>query len=253
LRQFLLDDRAEILADIQAYLQNNLGVSYTIGGISDLCKRLKIKLKTGRPVNVRQQPRAVESFKKKFKELRSDYADSAIFFHDELRAGTRSELSQKWTPIEHRLIALVKIGYENTYLYLTLCPFTGKGFGAFLPKLNSECFSWFISKIQECIDQTEMPEKALFITDGATAHKVELFDKAKLVFERLPAACHELNPVERFLRNRAALAVRKKLKNKIFDTLEIAQEGIQMIVENFFEEEGKVSSLTCFPYLKNTT
>lgn len=135
-----------------------------------------------------------------------------------------------------------------TPLYLTLCPFTGQGFGAFLPKLNSECFSWFISKIQQCMGQTGIAEKALFIADGATAHKVELFDKEKLVFERLPAACPELNPVERFFKE-----IRKKLKNKIFDTLELAQERIQMIVEAFFEEEGKVSSLTCFPYLKNTT
>ena len=67
LRQFLLDDQAETLADIQAYLKKNLGVSYTIGGVSDLCKRLKIKLKTGRPVNVRQQPGAVEEFKKNSK------------------------------------------------------------------------------------------------------------------------------------------------------------------------------------------
>ena len=67
LRQFLLDDQAETLADIQAYLKKNLGVSYTIGGVSDLCKRLKIKLKTGRPVNVRQQPGAVEGFKKNSK------------------------------------------------------------------------------------------------------------------------------------------------------------------------------------------
>jgi transposase len=67
LRQFLLDDQAETLADIQAYLKNNLGVSYTIGGVSDLCKRLKIKLKTGRPVNVRQQAGAIEEFKKNSK------------------------------------------------------------------------------------------------------------------------------------------------------------------------------------------
>jgi transposase len=42
LRQFLLDDQAQTLADIQAYLLRNLGVDYTIGGISDLCNRLKI-------------------------------------------------------------------------------------------------------------------------------------------------------------------------------------------------------------------
>lgn len=64
LRQFLLDDQAQTLADIQAYLAGSLGVHYTIGGVSDLCKRLKIKRKTGRPVNVRQQPGAIEFFKK---------------------------------------------------------------------------------------------------------------------------------------------------------------------------------------------
>jgi transposase len=42
LRQFLLDDQAETLADIQTYLLNNLGVEYSISGISDLCNRLKI-------------------------------------------------------------------------------------------------------------------------------------------------------------------------------------------------------------------
>lgn len=64
LRQFLLDDQAQTLAHIQAYLAGSLGVHYTIAGVSALCKRLKIKLKTGRPVNVRQQPGAVEAFKK---------------------------------------------------------------------------------------------------------------------------------------------------------------------------------------------
>ncbi|AEI50122.1 helix-turn-helix domain-containing protein [Runella slithyformis] len=67
LRQFILDDRAETLADIQVYLQNHLGVSYTIGGVSDLCKRLKIKFRKGRPVNVRQQPGAIKDLKKKQK------------------------------------------------------------------------------------------------------------------------------------------------------------------------------------------
>lgn len=64
LRAFLLSDQAQTLADIQAYLAGNLGVNYTIGGVSDLCKRLKIKLKTGRPVNVKQKPGSIEDFKK---------------------------------------------------------------------------------------------------------------------------------------------------------------------------------------------
>lgn len=67
LRRFLLDDQAQTLADIQTYLLDRLGVKYTIGGVFDLCKRLKIKLKTGRPVYVHQAPGAVEEYKKNFR------------------------------------------------------------------------------------------------------------------------------------------------------------------------------------------
>lgn len=64
LRQFHLDDQAQALEDIQAYLAGSLGVNYTIGGVFDLCKRLQIKNKTGRPVYIRQPPGAVEAYKK---------------------------------------------------------------------------------------------------------------------------------------------------------------------------------------------
>jgi transposase len=143
----------------------------------------------------------------------------------------------------HRPLAPVKIGYQNTYLYLTLCPFTGKGFAAFLPKLNTDCFRWFVNQIQDSLGQ-----RSLFIADGAMAHRRELFDSKKLEFIKLPAACPELNPVERFF-----LEVRRQLKHKVFQTLQEAQQRIQTIVEQIAEIEGKVVSLTCFPYLKNTT
>ncbi len=64
LRQFLGDDQAQTLAHIQAYLAGSLGLEYSISGVSNLCQRLKIKPKTGRPVHVRQKPGAVEEFKK---------------------------------------------------------------------------------------------------------------------------------------------------------------------------------------------
>lgn len=177
------------------------------------------------------------SLLKKFDQLRTDYADEAILFHDELRAGTRTELGRKWTPMGHRPVAPVKIGYENVYLYLTLCPFTGEGFAAFLPKLDSQQFGWFIEQVQACLSQ-----KTLFIADGATAHKANVFDKEKLAFVRLPAACPELNPVERFFKE-----VRRGLKNRVFTSLQQAQEKIRQVVEQLTDH---VISLTCFPYLK---
>ena len=64
LRQFLCDDQAQTLEHIQACLSGKLGVTYSISGVATLCKGLTIKRKTGRPVNVRQVPGAVEEFKK---------------------------------------------------------------------------------------------------------------------------------------------------------------------------------------------
>jgi transposase len=90
--------------------------------------------------------------------------------------------------------------------------------------------------------------KITFIADGAKAHKEELFNKNKLVFKKLPPACPELNPVERFFKE-----VLRHLKNKVFESLELAQTKIEEIVEKISESVPNVISLTCFPYIKNTS
>ena len=54
----------ESLAGVQDYIQSAFGVSYSIGGISDLCQRLKIKLKTARPVNLKKDEEKVFTYKK---------------------------------------------------------------------------------------------------------------------------------------------------------------------------------------------
>ena len=62
---------------------------------------------------------------KKIEALSQDFAHQAILFQDELRAGIRTELGRKWGPVGHRPVSPVRIGHENVYLYLALCPFTG--------------------------------------------------------------------------------------------------------------------------------
>jgi transposase len=64
LRNYLKTDSVDTLKQAQAYLQEAFGIDYTIAGVSLLFKRLKIKLKTGRPVNVRQDQAEKEAFKK---------------------------------------------------------------------------------------------------------------------------------------------------------------------------------------------
>jgi transposase len=53
------------LEQARNYLEQEFGVNYTIGGVSYLFKRLKVKLKTCRPTNVNQDPAQIEEFRKK--------------------------------------------------------------------------------------------------------------------------------------------------------------------------------------------
>jgi len=53
------------LKEVQAWLHQEFGVLYTIGGTWDMCKRLKVKLKTQRPSNPKQAPGAIEDYQKK--------------------------------------------------------------------------------------------------------------------------------------------------------------------------------------------
>lgn len=54
----------QTLTHIQTYIQRRWAIRYSLSGISKLCNRLKIKTKTGRPVNRRQNPADREAFKK---------------------------------------------------------------------------------------------------------------------------------------------------------------------------------------------
>lgn len=64
LQAWLRLDKAQTLDHIQTYIRQRWAVKYSISGISKLCKRLKIKPKTGRPVNRRQNPADLQTFKK---------------------------------------------------------------------------------------------------------------------------------------------------------------------------------------------
>ena len=64
LKTYLRSDDVSQLSQAQTYLKENLGINYSLSGLSILFARHTIKLKTARPSNVRQAEGAVESFKK---------------------------------------------------------------------------------------------------------------------------------------------------------------------------------------------
>lgn len=61
----LAKDNISTLADATALLREQSGISYTIGGMCYMMKRLGIKKKTGRPCHIHKDEAASEAFKKK--------------------------------------------------------------------------------------------------------------------------------------------------------------------------------------------
>ena len=60
----------------------------------------------------------------------------------------------------------MKIGYEFSYLYLALKPYTGEVFAMILPYMNMECFAIFIKEFNQYLNRT-----TLLIADRATTHQ----------------------------------------------------------------------------------
>lgn len=61
----LRGDDIGTLEQARAYLKEAFGVEYTVSGVSYLFKRLKVKLKTGRPANIKQDSQQRAEFAKK--------------------------------------------------------------------------------------------------------------------------------------------------------------------------------------------
>jgi transposase len=64
LAERLKEDDVMSLQQAQDYLADEFGVSYTIGGVSYIFKQMRVKLKTGRPSNIKQAEAESQAFKK---------------------------------------------------------------------------------------------------------------------------------------------------------------------------------------------
>lgn len=61
----LKEDQIQSLEQARQFLLTQFNVGYTLGGVSHLFKQLKVKLKTGRPTNIKQDAAQKEEFEKK--------------------------------------------------------------------------------------------------------------------------------------------------------------------------------------------
>lgn len=185
------------------------------------------------------------AFKNNFKELANPY-EKRLFFQDEMRSGNRTELKRRWTPRRHRPVTPVKIGYDFVYLYAALNPYDGELIALLLPNMTNECFECFMDffEQQTRIKYGELP--ILLIADGASNHQARLIHAPNIHLQKLPRACPELNPAERFFEQ-----LRTELSNQILNTIEQVEELLCKILQKYYEQPKLIKSLTLFPYIRH--
>ena len=79
---------------------------------------------------------------KKFAQLVKPYR-THFYFSREMRTGTRTEIKRRWTPVGHRPVCRIKLGYEFSYLYAALAPVNGQLIALLLPEMTGASFQLF--------------------------------------------------------------------------------------------------------------
>lgn len=161
-----------------------------------------------------------------------------------MRYGTRTHCRRRWSRQGIRPTCPVKLGYEWGYLYVALCPFSGDVFSMLLTHLDKACFACFVQQFQQHLKEQGVA-RVLLIGDGATAHTSQPWQEYEQVeWVKLPTACPELNPVERFF-----LELRRQSANKIWQNKEQIEQLLQKLILEYNQNPEAIKKLTLFPYL----
>lgn len=139
----------------------------------------------------------------------------------------------------------MKVGYEFCYLYAALCPATGHLVGLILPDTTKASFCLFCRFFSEQVRGLWGSTPVLMIADGAGAHQTEACLQLGIALQRLPTACPELNPVERFFQE-----LRKDLSNQVYDTIEAAENHLAEVLQPYFQNKDKIIQLSNYSYIR---
>lgn len=160
-----------------------------------------------------------------------------------MRYGTRTHCKRRWGRQGKKPLCQVKLGYAWGYLYVAICPYTGDMFSMFFTHLDKDCFAYFLTEFNLYLQHKQL-HKVLLIGDGASAHTAQQWQEQNICWQKLPTACPELNPVERFFEE-----LRRYTANRVFDNKEQVEELMGNLMQQYLRQPEKIKSITLFPYI----
>ena len=161
-----------------------------------------------------------------------------------MRTGTRTELKRRWTPVGHRPLCKVKLGYEFTYIYAALAPVSGELIALLLPDMTGDSFQLFLQFFETQVKKLYSQGKILLILDQASAHQYRTPKNSRVVLHYLPVASPELNCVERFFAE-----IRKPLSNRIFKDIAEVEKFLCRTLKKYYNTPRLIVKLCLYPYM----
>ena len=156
--------------------------------------------------------------------------DKDFYFFDESRFGTHSKVGRGWFKKGIRTPVKVKLGFQNFYLYTSADPATGNHFSYLLPKVNTECFNFYLAEMHKETKDRQI----VLVVDQAGWHKSQdLIIPNNMTLMYLPPYSPELNPVERLWQYIKSHTI----KNKVYDTIDILEDTICAFVNKLTPKE----------------
>lgn len=163
-----------------------------------------------------------------------------MFFFDESRFGTKSQIGYGWFERGSRTNVQIKLGFENFYLYGAVDPDQGTSINLILPYVNTECMNVFLEELAKELQGEEI----LLVMDCAGWHKSSrLIIPSNIEIVYLPAYSPDLNPIERLWLYIKQLV----LRNRIYDNLDFLEQAVCECIKSIVPQI--IRTVCCAKYL----
>ena len=158
-----------------------------------------------------------------------------------MRYGLHTTHCRLWTPRTIRPAWTVKLSYQYGYLSVALNPMNGHLIAAFLPDMSQASYQAFVEEVEK-----ESAGRMILYRDRAGAHLAKtLVVPPTIALREIPAYSLELNPAEGFFE-----ALRPRLSNTVFESLEALEASITEILKEYWENPQMVRRLCCFAWIR---
>jgi hypothetical protein len=134
----------------------------------------------------------------------------------------------------------VRRSYKWIYLYAAVEPTTGESFCLYLPGMDDGCLEIFLDELSK----TYPDHHLIIVVDGAPSHRSEQISHPENIsLLMLPPYSPELDPVERWFEE-----FRRKLSNRMFETVALMEEALTQTLEPYWEDPAFLKRLTGYSW-----